>query len=71
MPRWIAEAGSALIAEHGHAVITSHDYGWFYNGLGSAALSRATGVPYDVRRAHPYSVYPELEFDIPTRTDGD
>ena len=32
---------------------------------------RATGVPYDVRRAHPYSVYPELEFDIPVRTDGD
>jgi NADH-quinone oxidoreductase subunit D len=32
---------------------------------------RATGVPYDVRRAHPYSVYNELEFDIPTRTEGD
>ncbi|MFO1538999.1 MAG: NADH-quinone oxidoreductase subunit D [Chloroflexota bacterium] len=32
---------------------------------------RATGIPYDVRRAHPYSVYPELEFDIPTRTEGD
>jgi NADH-quinone oxidoreductase subunit D len=32
---------------------------------------RATGVPYDVRRSHPYSVYPELEFDIPTRTEGD
>ncbi|HKZ91838.1 MAG TPA: hypothetical protein VJZ50_06835, partial [Candidatus Limnocylindrales bacterium] len=32
---------------------------------------RAAGVPYDVRRAHPYSVYPELEFDIPTRTEGD
>jgi NADH-quinone oxidoreductase subunit D len=32
---------------------------------------RATGVPYDVRRAHPYSVYSELEFDVPTRTDGD
>ena len=32
---------------------------------------RASGVPYDVRRAHPYSVYPELEFDIPTRDAGD
>lgn len=32
---------------------------------------RATGVPYDVRRAHPYSVYPRLEFGIPTRTEGD
>ncbi|HEX5240857.1 MAG TPA: hypothetical protein VFW20_07660, partial [Candidatus Limnocylindrales bacterium] len=32
---------------------------------------RATGLPFDLRRAHPYSVYPELEFDIPTRTEGD
>ena len=32
---------------------------------------RATGVPFDVRRAHPYSVYPELEFDIPSRSEGD
>jgi NADH-quinone oxidoreductase subunit D len=32
---------------------------------------RATGVPFDLRRAHPYSVFPELDFDIPTRDDGD
>ena len=32
---------------------------------------RATGVPFDIRRAHPYSVYPEIDFDIPTRTEGD
>ena len=32
---------------------------------------RASGVPFDIRRAHPYSIYPELEFDIPTRTGGD
>jgi NADH-quinone oxidoreductase subunit D len=32
---------------------------------------RASGVPFDVRRAHPYSVYPELEFNIPTRDEGD
>ncbi|MCI0344624.1 MAG: NADH-quinone oxidoreductase subunit D [Chloroflexi bacterium] len=32
---------------------------------------RATGLPFDVRRAHPYSVYPELEFDIPARSEGD
>jgi NADH-quinone oxidoreductase subunit D len=28
---------------------------------------RAAGVPFDLRRSHPYSVYPELEFDIPVR----
>jgi NADH-quinone oxidoreductase subunit D len=32
---------------------------------------RATGVPFDVRRAHPFSVYPQLDFDVPTRTEGD
>ena len=31
---------------------------------------RATGMPFDIRRAHPYSIYPELEFDIPTRGHG-
>jgi len=28
-------------------------------------------VPFDLRRTHPYSIYNELEFDIPTRTEGD
>ena len=46
MVRYIARRGAELIAEHGHGLIVSHDYGWFYNGLGSARLSRATGVPY-------------------------
>ena len=32
---------------------------------------RATGIPFDIRRAHPYSAYPELDFDIPTRKEGD
>ncbi len=32
---------------------------------------RATGVPFDLRRAHPYSVYPRLDFNIPTRQEGD
>ena len=32
---------------------------------------RASGVPFDLRRAHPYSVYPELDFNIPTRDEGD
>ena len=32
---------------------------------------RASGVPFDVRRAHPYAAYPDLEFDIPTRSEGD
>ena len=34
-------------------------------------IARACGVDYDVRRDHPYSVYPELEFDVPLGTKGD
>jgi len=29
---------------------------------------RASGIRYDVRRDEPYSVYPELEFDVPVGT---
>jgi NADH-quinone oxidoreductase subunit D len=34
-------------------------------------IARACGVDYDVRRDYPYSVYPELEFDVPLGTKGD
>ncbi|MBI5884444.1 MAG: NADH-quinone oxidoreductase subunit D [Elusimicrobia bacterium] len=32
---------------------------------------RSTGVPYDVRRAHPYLVYDRLDFEIPVGSKGD
>ncbi|MGB9751377.1 MAG: NADH-quinone oxidoreductase subunit NuoD [Roseiflexus castenholzii] len=32
---------------------------------------RASGIPYDVRRAEPYSVYGDLDFDIPIGSVGD
>jgi len=32
---------------------------------------RASGVPYDVRRADPYSIYERLEFDVAYGTHGD
>jgi len=32
---------------------------------------RGSGLPYDVRRAEPYSVYPQLDFEIPTFPEGD
>ncbi len=32
---------------------------------------RGSGVRYDVRRAEPYSAYPEFDFEIPTSEDGD
>jgi NADH-quinone oxidoreductase subunit D len=32
---------------------------------------RASGVPYDVRRAHPYLRFADLDFDVPVGTVGD
>ncbi|MGC8855218.1 MAG: NADH-quinone oxidoreductase subunit D [Anaerolineae bacterium] len=32
---------------------------------------RATGVPYDIRRADPYSIYDRFEFDVAVRHNGD
>jgi NADH-quinone oxidoreductase subunit D/NADH-quinone oxidoreductase subunit C/D len=37
----------------------------------SGPVLRASGVPYDVRRAEPYSIYDRLEFDVAVRYHGD
>jgi len=37
----------------------------------SGPVLRASGIPYDVRRAEPYSIYDRFEFDIPVRYNGD
>jgi len=34
-------------------------------------VMRGSGIPYDVRKAEPYSVYPEFQFDIPHFPQGD
>ncbi len=34
-------------------------------------LLRASGIPYDIRRAEPYSIYDRFEFDVVTRHNGD
>ncbi len=34
-------------------------------------MLRASGVPYDVRRADPYSIYEQLEFDVAIGIHGD
>ncbi len=37
----------------------------------SGPMLRASGVPYDIRRADPYSIYDRFEFDVCTRPNGD
>ena len=44
---------------------TAIDYGF------TGPCLRACGVPYDVRKAEPYSVYDRFDFDVPVGIDGD
>lgn len=37
----------------------------------SGPILRASGIPYDIRRADPYSIYDRFEFDVPVRYNGD
>lgn len=43
---FVKRKGEELAKKHQPGLIVSHDYGWFYNGLGAAHVSRTTGVPY-------------------------
>ena len=52
----------------GVGVISREDalsYGW------TGPCLRSTGVPYDVRKAHPYLVYDRLVFEVPVGEWGD
>lgn len=40
-------------------------YGW------TGPCLRSTGIPYDVRKAHPYLVYDRLLFEVPVGESGD
>lgn len=37
----------------------------------TGVVLRSTGVPYDVRKDHPYMVYDRFDFEVPVGTDGD
>jgi len=37
----------------------------------SGPVARASGIPFDVRKAFPYEAYGQVEFDVPVLTDGD
>ncbi len=52
----------------GVGVLTTED-AIAYSAAGP--VLRASGVPYDVRKAEPYSLYPELDFDVAVRHHGD
>lgn len=56
-PLYIRDKGGALAGERPYALITSHDFGFFYNGIGAASLSARTGIPY-VSEIHHIEGYP-------------
>lgn len=48
-------------------VSTAQAINWGLTG----PMIRATGLPWDIRKAEPYSIYDRLKFDIPTGKQGD
>ena len=66
--RLLSENEIFLARTRGVATITAEEaLNW---GL-SGPMLRSTGVPIDVRRAEPYSIYDRFDFDIPVGTTGD
>jgi NADH-quinone oxidoreductase subunit D len=52
----------------GVAILTAEDA----LALGvTGPLLRAAGVGYDIRKAHPYAAYAEMDFEVPTRAEAD
>ena len=49
--------------------VLSHDEA--INCSAAGPLLRGSGVAYDIRRAEPYSIYPELDFDVAVENAGD
>ncbi|MCA9370991.1 MAG: glycosyltransferase family 4 protein [Candidatus Peregrinibacteria bacterium] len=49
---WILNKGTLLIEQHGHDVMTVHDYPPFYNSTGARLLKKKTGVPYALELHH-------------------
>jgi glycosyltransferase involved in cell wall biosynthesis len=45
-PAFIVRTGKRLMKERHYAFAISHDYNFFYNGLGAYLLHRKTGLPY-------------------------
>ncbi len=56
-PVFIARRGHDLLAARDYALIVSHDFGLFYNGIGAWWLARQGGVPY-VSELHHVEGYP-------------
>jgi NADH-quinone oxidoreductase subunit D/NADH-quinone oxidoreductase subunit C/D len=75
LPR-VLDQGDQLIT--GNEIVRARSIGYGYLSREDAIamscagpLLRASGVPYDVRKAEPYSLYEHLDFDVAVRYNGD
>jgi NADH-quinone oxidoreductase subunit C/D len=68
MDRYLTDNEIVRSRCEGIGVLTS-DQAIAYSVTGP--LLRSSGVPYDIRRADPYGIYDQLEFDVCTRQHGD
>ena len=57
-PFFIKQQGAKLLSEREYALVTSHDFGFFYNGIGAYWLLRGTTTPY-VSEIHHVEGYPK------------
>jgi len=67
---------NALLSENEIVLARTKDVGYLSaqdlisHGI-TGPMLRAAGIPYDVRRAEPYSIYDRFDFNIPTQTESD
>ncbi len=68
LDRYLTENEIVRIRCEGVGVLTAEDAIAF---SAAGPILRASGVPYDIRRADPYSIYDRFEFDVCYRNHGD
>jgi NADH-quinone oxidoreductase subunit D/NADH-quinone oxidoreductase subunit C/D len=75
LPRKVDEldvylSGNEIVRERGIGVgVLTKEQAIAYSAAGP--VLRASGVPYDVRKADPYSIYDRFDFDVAVRYNGD
>lgn len=68
LDRYLTENEIVRSRCEGVGVLTAEDA---INSSASGPNLRASGVPYDIRKVDPYSIYDRLEFDVCYRNHGD
>lgn len=68
LDEYLSDSEIVQVRSHGIGYLSREDA---INYSTSGPVLRGSGVAYDVRRADPYSIYPELDFDVAVREEGD